>query len=366
MDPLAHTLAGATLGETGLKRTTALGGLTLMIGANLPDIDGVAMLWGRDAGLMHRRGWTHGVVAMVVLPVVLTGVMHFIGKRRALRTETAPPDFKFLLLLSALSVWSHPFLDWLNQYGVRLLMPFSGAWFYGDALFIIDPWLWLMGGCAVALAHSSNRKTGIAWLVLLAIAVAIVTQSKQAPAEAKMIWCIGAGLMVFLRFRSVRPNPRHTAIVATATIVMYIGTMLMGTRLAETQARRYLESQGLVAEAVAAMPLPAQPFSRDVVARIGNQYHFFTLRWAFSPHIKVSHPPIPMGERSAVIQAALADPAIAGAANWLRYPAFEETETDFGYRVTIRDVRYSRSGISSIGVVSVDLNRRLEPIVYPD
>jgi len=366
MDPLAHTLAGATLGETGLKRTTALGGLTLMIGANLPDIDGIAMLWGRDAGLMHRRGWTHGIVAMLVLPVLLAGVMHWIGKRRATTPESVPPNFKFLLLLSAISVWSHPFLDWLNQYGVRLLMPFSGAWFYGDALFIVDPWLWLMGGCSVALAHSSNRKSGIAWLVLLCIAAAIVTQSKQAPAEAKMLWCIGAGLMVFLRFRSVRPNPRQVALVATATIVLYIGTMLTGTRLATAQARRYLESQGLAAEALAAMPLPAQPFTRDVVARIGNQYHFFALRWAFSTHIKATHPPIPIGEKTAVVKAALAAPAIAGAANWLRYPAFEETTTDFGYRVTIRDVRYSRSGVSAIGVVSVDLNRKLEPIVYPD
>ncbi len=365
MDPLAHTLAGATLGETGLKRTTALGGLTLMIGANLPDIDGVAMLWGRDAGLTYRRGWTHGVLAMVILPLALAGVMHFIGKRRALHVGTAPPHFKFLLLLSVLSVWSHPFLDWLNQYGVRLLMPFSDDWFYGDALFIVDPWLWLMGGCSVALAHSGNRKTGIAWLILLAVAVAIVTQSKQAPAESKMIWCIGAGLMVFLRFRSVRPNPRHTAIVATATIVTYIGTMILGTRLAETQARRYLERQGIIAEAIAAMPLPAQPFSRDVVIRVGTQYRFFTLRWAFEPRIKVAHPPISIGEKSAVVRAALADPAIAGAAHWLRFPAFEEMTTDFGYRVTIRDVRYSRSGISSIGVVTVDLNRKLEPIVYP-
>ncbi len=30
-------------------------------------------------------------------------------------------------------------MDWLNSYGVRLLMPFSNRWFYGDALYIVDP-----------------------------------------------------------------------------------------------------------------------------------------------------------------------------------------------------------------------------------
>ncbi len=48
-----------------------------------------------------------------------------------------------LLFLSYVAVISHPFLDTLNTYGVRWLMPFSAEWFYGDTLFIIDPWVWL-------------------------------------------------------------------------------------------------------------------------------------------------------------------------------------------------------------------------------
>ena len=32
----------------------------------------------------------------------------------------------------------------LNTYGTRLLEPFSHRWFYGDTLFIMDPWIWLM------------------------------------------------------------------------------------------------------------------------------------------------------------------------------------------------------------------------------
>ena len=53
---------------------------------------------------------------------------------------------------------SHVALDLLNNYGVRLLMPFSNRWFYGDAVFIIDPWLWLTLGAGIWL----TRRRGIA------------------------------------------------------------------------------------------------------------------------------------------------------------------------------------------------------------
>lgn len=75
MDNLTHSLFGAMLAETGLKRTTPLATATLIIGANLPDIDGLATFGGSDFALYFRRGWTHGVLAMAVLPALLAGAM---------------------------------------------------------------------------------------------------------------------------------------------------------------------------------------------------------------------------------------------------------------------------------------------------
>src|SRR5918999_1704760 len=156
MDNVCHTLVGAALAEAGLKRRTALGAATLMIGANFPDIDVVAVPFGH--GVDFRRGWTHGVLALAVLPFVLTGIMlawdRWVAARSAARAGAARPraDSRALLLLSAISILTHPTLDWMNEYGMRWLMPFSGRWFYGDALFIIDPWLWAALGLGVALA----------------------------------------------------------------------------------------------------------------------------------------------------------------------------------------------------------------------
>ena len=166
MDPLTHTLVGASLAQTRLTRATPLAAATLIIGANLPDIDAAMMFVGSDAALGARRGWTHGVLALAVLPWLLAAALVLFDRlvRRRRDATLKPVQFGPVLGLAYLSVLTHPCLDWLNTYGIRLLMPFDGRWFYGDAIFIVDPWIWLLAGSAVVLAHtrslSSHRGVG--------------------------------------------------------------------------------------------------------------------------------------------------------------------------------------------------------------
>lgn len=158
MDNLTHSLVGAALGQAGLKRKTGLAMPALIIGANLPDVDAACFFWLE--GIEHvgfRRGITHGPPAMVLLPLILAGLLwgfdrwqgqnRFLGRGK--RPEgRLPVHFGWLFALSFIACLTHPALDWLNVYGVRLLEPFSSQWFYGDTLFIIDVWLWalLIGG----------------------------------------------------------------------------------------------------------------------------------------------------------------------------------------------------------------------------
>ncbi|WAT18169.1 metal-dependent hydrolase [Aurantiacibacter sp. MUD11] len=148
MDNLTHSLTGALLGQAGLKKKTGLAMPALIIGANLPDIDATCFLWLEGTEhLGFRRGITHGPPAMVLLPLVLAGLLWGWDRwqtRRGKRPEgRLPVHFGWLYLLSLIGCLSHPALDWMNVYGVRLLEPFSSRWFYGDVLFIIDLWLWL-------------------------------------------------------------------------------------------------------------------------------------------------------------------------------------------------------------------------------
>lgn len=163
MDNLTHSLVGALIGQAGLKRKTGLAMPALIVGANIPDIDAACFLW--LDGVQHlgfRRGITHGPIAMALLPLLLAGGLRWFDRwqaRRGTRPEVRlPVRFGWLYALSFLAGLTHPALDWLNVYGVRLLEPFSSRWFYGDTLFIIDVWLWALMGFATWLSLRRERQ----------------------------------------------------------------------------------------------------------------------------------------------------------------------------------------------------------------
>ncbi|MES2290481.1 MAG: metal-dependent hydrolase [Pseudomonadota bacterium] len=146
MDNLTHSFVGAILGQMGLKRRTGLAMPALIIGANLPDIDGLCVVFGLNT-LTARRGLTHGPVAMMLLPLLLTGALLLWARWRP-NADRPPIHGGWLLALAYTGMFTHPAMDWLNSYGIRLLSPFSDQWFAGDTLFIIDLWIWiaLIGG----------------------------------------------------------------------------------------------------------------------------------------------------------------------------------------------------------------------------
>src|ERR671911_280763 len=82
IDPLCHTLVGAALARSGLAKRTALGATALVVGANLPDIDVLAYFGGPGADLEWRRGWTHGVLALLILPWLLAGGLLMLHRMR--------------------------------------------------------------------------------------------------------------------------------------------------------------------------------------------------------------------------------------------------------------------------------------------
>lgn len=354
MDPLAHTLVGATLGETRLSRYTPLARTTLFIAANLPDIDGVCSFQGSDVMLGCRRGHTHGILAVIVLPLLLTALITLID--RFFRTPRGKPPVVPLAVfgLSVLGVVTHPFLDWLNNYGIRLLMPFSGEWFYGDALFIIDPWLWLMGACAVVASQSQSARTKGGWIVIGLLTSALMLGSPWIPFWSKGVWLAGVAAVITLRVRGVASAvvPR-LAVLALASIGVYIAAMIAGSVLAREQARAWFRQDGIEAEAVMAGPLPARPFTRDVIVLARGRYYFAELNWFATPILRRSHPDVPTGD-GPIARAALEKQP--GLKSWIRFPLFETVEVDGGWQVRIRDARYDRWG-TGLGSAVVDVPR---------
>jgi inner membrane protein len=125
----------------GAKRLTPRAMPALIVSANLPDVDSfVAPSFGVSARVAHR-GFTHGVGGLIVMPFIAAAIIWLWDKVQPGKDGPLKPGG--LLLACFLGTLSHPLLDYVTGYGTRLLEPFSHHWFYGDSLFIVDPWIWI-------------------------------------------------------------------------------------------------------------------------------------------------------------------------------------------------------------------------------
>jgi inner membrane protein len=284
---------GAALADAGLKRRTRLAATALMIASNLPDVD--VLVFATDSpGIAFRRGWTHGIGAVLVLPALLAGALYPIARRlQSAPTPDRPPvDGAWLLGLCYLGTAVHVGLDFLNNYGVRLLTPFDWRWFYGDAVFIIDPWLWLT---------------------------------------------LGAGI-VWSRRRGV-DRPARAAVWLSAC---YIGLMLVSVPVARhVVAREWREARGVDPRALMVGPAPITPFTRVVIVDAGDRYEtglfsWWTWRVAFDPAV------IPKNDKApGVAEARARSPDIQAFLVWARFPFWVVLNEGRGSRVTVGDVRFS-------------------------
>jgi inner membrane protein len=155
LDNLTHSLVGAVIGRMGVKRLTPRAMPALIVSANLPDIDSwVAPLFGAEPIAVHR-GFTHGIGGLVTMPFLAVAII--LLWERLWPGKEGPVKPARLLLACFLGTLSHPLLDFLNTYGTRLAEPLSHRWFYGDTLFIADPWIWIMLILGLELSWRAER-----------------------------------------------------------------------------------------------------------------------------------------------------------------------------------------------------------------
>ena len=350
MDPIAHSLAGATLAQTGLKKFTPLATACLIISANLPDIDGIANFLGRDTALNYRRGITHGILAMILLPALLTGIFMVFDRWIRLKRHRQKKPIRPLaiLTLSYLGVLSHPFLDWLNTYGVRLLMPFDGRWFYGDTLFIIDPWMWLLMSIAVVYIYSKKRFCKISWLLLGLFASLLISLASMVPLLAKLAWWLGFGIIICWRLtNNSRARNKQMARLSLAIFSSYLFAMSLINLKAKKVAENWLKQKSPSQSIINLMtgPLPANPFDRELIFASKEYYYGLKVSILSPDQIVTLFEPVQIKAPNAIIEKALAQEDIQGFVNWMRFPVYEVLEKKEGqFEVLIRDLRYVRPG----------------------
>ncbi|MEY2855039.1 MAG: hypothetical protein RL030_2171, partial [Pseudomonadota bacterium] len=252
-----------------------------------------------------------------------------------------------ILALAFLAVWSHPLLDWLNTYGVRLLMPFDSRWFYGDTLFIVDPWLWLLTAAGVVLARSGSWRAITGWTLLALVASVLLLSTNLVPPAVKLIWCAAVALLIALRWR--RPawaTSQPLARAGLAVLILYIGTAYGLARLAEAAVAKRFPA----AEQVQANPAPATPFPHRLVVVEADRYRIVTEDGTLHE--------LPRQQPDAIVKRAMASESIRGFVTWMRFPYWTVEEAADHWIVRFQDLRYQGPDIPNprgIGFAQVDV-----------
>lgn len=360
MDNLTHSLVGAALAEAGPRDRIALAAPTLILAANVPDVDVVSyFVAGEYAALAWRRGITHGVPALLLWPFIVAFVMlgwdRFVRRRRDPTLERA--RFRGLLALAALGAITHPALDWLNTYGMRWWLPFDGSWSYGDAVFIIDPWLWLLLGLPVFIGRSHSTRAPIAWTIAAVLTTALVIGTSMVPLATKVVWIAGIAALIVTRLRvpAAAAMRRRIARAAVATAAAYVIAMVAVAAAAERGALAAARNAGLQPVDIMSGPQPGSIAGRDVVVRTASAYHHGSWHWTRSPRLVIGPDSVPLRRGpAAVIASALGDQRVSHFLTWSRYPYMHAVKSDDGWRVRVGDARYTGRGLGGLEVQVTD------------
>lgn len=301
MDNLTHGLAGALLAEAVLELRAARGPaptwraaayVTSILAHNLPDFDFLLVpLTGGTLGyLLHHRGHTHTFAFSLAAAALLTGgAWRFARRRYGARWREAWRD---LAVLALLGLGLHIVLDFTNSYGVHPLWPLDNRWFYGDAVFIIEPWLWVgilppmlfaarrwpakvlfglwLAGALIAAWWHPLVRPAIAFLLTLAALAGIAAQART---QSTRRWLAGAFIWVLSTAIFAVAGARADALVRaalrvqrpSATVHDVVTTprpgdpFCHGFLAVSTEGDRYLVDRGAVSA------LPSWPGARGCV-----------------------------------------------------------------------------------------------------
>ena len=248
-------LRAATLGVSALA-------------SNAPDLDFLyrGITPGRLGYLLHHRGHTHTLLATVPLALLC---LVAVGALLRLRGQHWPRAAgRFLLGVALFAGLLHLTMDFGNNYGVHPFWPFDDHWYYGDALFIIEPWLMIaLAGCVFGASRSrvGRALSGLilAGLLIVAWSVAYGPSPLLAPGLAALLTLGAGGWLAWMYWGS----PHWRRVSALLVLGLLLSAQLCGRASARAQLGRALASSaGFELVSLASTPSPGNPLCWSLLA----------------------------------------------------------------------------------------------------
>lgn len=236
MENITHAFVGAAMAECAVPRgasarTRAVFMCAGVIAANAPDID--LLYTGINEAplgyLLHHRGHSHTLPGLIALGVVLWAGLRLLPW---IKSGVLGAERRWILLIAA-ALLSHVLMDASNGYGTHLFYPFTARWFYGDAVFVLGPWLWVLLGTALAL-NATRFWRVVPGFLMLGPLVALVALGLL-PVGILLAMLAVAGGLAFMARGWERRRRAMTALVAVAMVFVVMPGV---SRAAKAEARR--------------------------------------------------------------------------------------------------------------------------------
>jgi len=368
MDNLTHSLVGLGAAKAGLEKLSPGATGLCLLAANAPDADIIVLLF-RDRWdfLQHHRGITHAIVGTFVIAILLP-VSFYVGDLLLSKLRGRPKQVNFtgLLIASLVVSATHPLLDWTNNYGIRFLLPWDPKWFYGDLVFIVDPFIWLALGSACFLMTSRAKVQWILWLIVgIALSLLIIGSSRGGnlpnPWLVRSIWLTALLSLVVIRFwkKGGYSSPR-LALGGLTVVVVYWCCLGFAHSTALSRAREEasaLAGPGENISRLAAMPTLSNPLAWDCVFETDRATYRFKLQLGTAnPVTRQIRYEKPSGDLAAALNKISSDRRSQVFLGFARFPVARLSSEDCTTQtlVQLADLRYTEPGTQR-GSFTLDL-----------
>ena len=359
MDNLTHSLVGLTAAKAGLEKLSPGATALCLLSANAPDADIVVLAFGdRWDFLQHHRGITHAIVGVISLAILLPLIFYSVDRLWS-RFRNRPPTVRLqgLMLVSFIVSATHPLLDWTNNYGIRFLLPWSQKWSYGDLIFIVDPYLWLILGGAAFLLTAQTRVFKFMWAGIAAVLTFLVVASPRSsmlphPWLIDVLWImVLLTLIVLFVINAHERWGKRIAFAAFALVLFYWTVLAFAHARAlargSEEATRVASANGEVVGRLAAMPRLANPFRWDFVFDTDRATYRFDVgvieRTSIGNTVRYAKP---TGELKAALDAIAQQKPVRVFLGFARFPVLQLSDHDCVTRtlVQLADLRYTEPG----------------------
>jgi inner membrane protein len=361
MDNLTHSLVGLAAAKSGLERLSPRTPLLCIVAANAADLDVLSLVYGdRWTTLKYHRGITHSIIGTVCLAFIIP-ILFYLAELAVSRLRARPLQVNLtgLLVASLIVSATHPLMDWTNNYGVRLLMPWSPRWFYGDLVFIVDPFLWALFGGASFLLTSKTRLQLIGWSALgLVVTLIVLLGSAERnivsnPLPVRVFWItVLISLVVLFATRAGNRWGPKIAIASFVIVLAYWGGLACAHSLAVKKGMfeaSAIAHSGETVSRLAAMPTLANPVTWECVFETERATYRFDLSLLTgNPARDIVRYEKPSSDESLLVQKASEDRRAQILLGFSRFPVVQVSDIDCTTQTLVQfaDLRYTEPGKS--------------------